>query len=91
MERYHGAALGSTVMEPVPRKLRVLRNYVSQDISRRGHQCRKVCTFRKIAKLCHCRGLNSCHPHQELGALTKEQASPLRLSGSRQASLQYVL
>ncbi len=39
-------------------------------------------TFSKTAKFYPCRGLNSCPPVQELGALTKELASPLWLSVS---------
>ncbi len=47
----------------------------------------RVFHFSQIAK--SQKGLSSCLPDQKLGALTKELANPLRLSGSRQASLQY--
>jgi hypothetical protein len=45
-------------------------------------------TFGWIAKSCPCRGLNTCPPDKELGTLTKELASLLRLSWSLRASLQ---
>jgi hypothetical protein len=45
-------------------------------------------TFSKIAKFCPFQEINSWPPSdQELGVLTRELASPLRLSGFPQASL----